>query len=425
MKLKDIIANKQLRSILFILWAGGTALLTYSLIYALRKPYTAALYDGLELFGIDYKVVVTTIQILGYLTAKFIGIKLISELRRENRFRFFLLSVLLAELSLVAFGAIEAPYNAFAMFFNGLSLGCMWGVIFSFIEGRRFTDVLASMLGVSMVFSSGIAKSIGLYVMREMEVSQFWMPALIGAVALPLLVLMAYSLVKLPNPTNDDIERKGERHTMDGARRKEIFKRYAVMLSLIFIANFVVVMLRDIKEDFLVNIIDMSGESSWLFAKVDTLVTVIILALFAAATFVRKNIAVLISMLALVVVSSIVMSYVSINYRELDLSPAVWLFAQSLPLYITYLTFQTIFFDRFIACFHIHGNVGFFIIVIDFVGYVGTVAVLMIKEALEIEKDWFDLYNHMSAVVGMVSAVLFAVTLAALVITYRRTELKR
>ena len=78
-------ANKKLSDLLFILWAGGAALLSYSLVYALRKPFTAATFDGLEAFGLDYKVLVTIIQILGYLIAKFIGIKLISELKRENR----------------------------------------------------------------------------------------------------------------------------------------------------------------------------------------------------------------------------------------------------------------------------------------------------------------------------------------------------
>lgn len=56
------------------------------------------------------------------------------------------------------------------------------------------TDVLASLLGVSMVISSGTAKSVGLYVMDTWQVSEFWMPALIGAVALPLLALLGYAL---------------------------------------------------------------------------------------------------------------------------------------------------------------------------------------------------------------------------------------
>lgn len=99
-------SNRRLADFLFILWAGGAALLSYSLVYTLRKPFTAATFDGIEAFGFDYKVLVTIIQIAGYLIAKFIGIKLISELKRENRLKFILVSIAVAELSLVAFGAL-------------------------------------------------------------------------------------------------------------------------------------------------------------------------------------------------------------------------------------------------------------------------------------------------------------------------------
>ena len=163
-------SQRKISDFLFILWAGGAALLSYSLVYALRKPYTAAGFDGLEAFGMDYKVVVTIAQILGYVLSKFIGIKLISELKRENRMKFILISIILAEASLILFGLLPAPYNTGAMFLNGLSLGCMWGIIFSFIEGRRMTDILASLLGVSMVISSGTAKSAGLYVMEHQRI---------------------------------------------------------------------------------------------------------------------------------------------------------------------------------------------------------------------------------------------------------------
>lgn len=155
--MKQIIDVKRKSELILILWAGSAALLSYSLVYALRKPYTAASFEGLSLMGIDYKVAVTTIQILGYVIAKFFGIKIISELKKENRFRFFVGSAVLAEISLLLFGMFDAPFNAFAMFLNGLSLGCMWGIIFSFIEGRKITDILASLLGVSMVFSSGLS----------------------------------------------------------------------------------------------------------------------------------------------------------------------------------------------------------------------------------------------------------------------------
>lgn len=417
MVMEQIVKNKRFSDALLILWAGGAALLSYSLVYALRKPYTAASFEGFDFFGTDYKVAVTTIQILGYVIAKFFGIKLISELKKERRFKFFVCSAVAAEAALVGFGLLAPPFNVAAMFLNGLSLGCMWGVIFSFIEGRKVTDMLASLLGVSMVFSSGVAKSFGLFAMNEMHVGQFWMPAVIGAFALPLLVFMGYMLKRLPQPTEEDIALRNERVTLDGNGRKLLFRSYAPILTLLFVGNFMLLVLRDIKEDFLVNILDMSNQSSWLFAQVDTIVTLVILGIFAAFIFFRSNIRALMCLMGLVIAGCLVMTYVSLNYEALDWQPVVWLFVQSLCLYIAYLTFQTIFFDRFIACFRIRGNVGFFIAIIDFIGYMGTVTLLSTKEFLNFDMEWFALYNHMACAVGAVCAVLFTV---AAVLIYKR-----
>ena len=71
-------SRRRVSDLFFILWAGGAALLSYSLVYMLRKPYTAAAFEDLEVFNMDYKVAVTIVQILGYVVSKFMGIKLIS-----------------------------------------------------------------------------------------------------------------------------------------------------------------------------------------------------------------------------------------------------------------------------------------------------------------------------------------------------------
>ena len=403
----DNSSRKRLSDFLFILWAGGAALLSYSLVYALRKPFTAASFENVEFFDMDYKVVVTISQILGYVVSKFIGIKLISELQSEERFKFILTSVLLAEASLILFGLLSTPFNVAAMFLNGLSLGCMWGVIFSFIEGRRVTDILASLLGVSMVISSGTAKSVGLYVMNHLHVSEFWMPALIGAVALPLLLLLGWALNKLPEPNKEDIAMKSERETLNGKQRWELFKSFMPFLSMLFIANIAIVVLRDIKEDFLVNIIDVSAYSPWLFAQIDSLVTLIILGIFGLMVLVKDNLKALSVLFGLIIAGMIVMSVVSFGQQQLRLSPVIWLFIQSLCLYIAYLTFQTIFFDRFIACFRIRGNVGFFIVTTDFLGYTGTVLVLVLKEFCNPDIDWAVFYNQFAGYVGIFCCVTF------------------
>lgn len=407
-------SQKRLSDFLFILWAGGAALLSYSLVYALRKPYTAAIFDGYEVFGMDYKVVVTIAQIIGYVISKFIGIKLISELKRENRLKYILAFIVLAEVSLVLFGLLPAPYNIGAMLLNGLSLGCMWGIIFSFIEGRRMTDILASLLGVSMVISSGTAKSAGLYVMNSLHVSEFWMPALIGAIALPLLALLGYVLNKLPQPTAEDIAMKSERETLNSEQRWKLFRNFMPFLTLLFIANIVLVILRDIKEDFLVKIIDVSDYSSWMFAQVDSVVTVIILVIFGLMVFVRSNLKALSILLVIIIACMVVMSVVSFGHEHFRFNAVLWLFIQSLCLYMAYLTFQTIFFDRFIACFKIRGNVGFFIAINDFLGYTGTVVVLVIKEFASPDINWGVFYNQMAGYVGIVCLIAFICSLVYL-----------
>ena len=84
-----------------------------------------------------------------------------------------------------------------------------------------------------------------------------------------------------------------------------------------------------------------------------------------------------------------------------------WLFMQTFCIDIAYLSFQTIFFERFIACFKIRGNVGFFIITIDFIGYVGTLALLMFKELGASNVDWAVFYNQMSIFIGVACCVMF------------------
>ena len=417
MTARQLRSRRLMSDALFVLWGGGAALLCYSLVYALRKPYTAAGFDGLEIFGIDYKVAVTITQIIGYLIAKFAGIKIISELKRPRRLAFIASMGLMAELALVLFGLLPRPWNMFAMFFNGLALGCMWGVIFSFIEGRRLTDLLASLLGISIVVSSGTAKSLGLFAMNNLGIDPFWMPAVIGGIAFPLLCLLAWTLSRMPQPSKKDIRQKSERIVMDARSRWSVYRQFMPILTLLFVANLLLLMLRDVKEDFLVNIFDTTGHSSWFFAQLDSIVTGIILVLFALMTLVRRNIRALSILLVMVTLGAAVMSVISFGYDVVRLSPVVWLFVQSLCLYVAYLAFQTIFFDRFIACFRIKGNVGFFIAMIDFIGYLGTVTLLSTKEFLDINIEWFALFNHIACAVGAVCTVLFTV---AGILIYRK-----
>ena len=156
---------------------------------------------------------------------------------------------------------------------------------------------------------------------------------LIGAVALPLLALLGYALNRLPQPTEEDIALKSERETLNGRQRWELFKHFMPFLTMLFVANIAIVVLRDIKEDFLVNIIDMSGYSPWLFTQIDSVVTLTILAIFGLMVLVKDNFKALSVLYGLIITGMMVMAFVSFGQERMGLSGDMAFLAEPLPVY--------------------------------------------------------------------------------------------
>ena len=115
-----------------------------------------------------------------------------------------------------------------------------------------------------------------------------------------------------------------------------------------------------------------------------------------------------------------VMAFGSVGQERLGVSAVTWLFLQSLCLYMAYLTFQTIFFDRFIACFKIRGNVGFFIVLTDFLGYTGTILVLVLTDFGAPSLDWEVLYNQLAGYEGIFCCATFVASFVYLRQRYRK-----
>ena len=52
----------------------------------------------------------------------------------------------------------------------------IWGLVFSYLEGRKFTDLMGSLLATSFIISSGIAKTVGRHILSTTVFDQWWMP---------------------------------------------------------------------------------------------------------------------------------------------------------------------------------------------------------------------------------------------------------
>ncbi|WP_277750377.1 DUF5690 family protein [Pseudoalteromonas phenolica] len=99
----------------------------------------------------------------------------------------------------------------------------IWGLVFSYLEGRKTTELLGAVLSVTFILASGLVRTVGKWLMVEIQVSEMWMPAVTGAIFLPLLVISVFCLNSLPAPTTSDEQARQKRAPMNGAQRWAFF----------------------------------------------------------------------------------------------------------------------------------------------------------------------------------------------------------
>ena len=110
------------------LWiAAAAAFSVYFCMYAFRKPFTAAAFEGKEVFNNELKSMLIISQLIGYMISKFVGVRLVSELNRKYRALAIVGLIVFSELALVLFAILPDDYKLLAMFLNGLPLGMVFG----------------------------------------------------------------------------------------------------------------------------------------------------------------------------------------------------------------------------------------------------------------------------------------------------------
>lgn len=383
----------------------------YFCMYAFRKPFTVASFSNLHFFGFDYKILIIIAQAVGYFISKFIGIKFISELKPQKRIVFLLSFIAAAELALLGFASVPAPYNIIFMFINGIPLGMIWGIVFSYIEGRKTTEIIGLFLCSSFVVSSGVVKSAGKFLMDTFGITEFWMPFATGLIFIIPLIIFAVLLNKIPAPNDEDIALKKERKTLSEAERKSLVKKFFIPLVSITILYISLTVLRDFRDNFSREIWDeMKGKTdSATFTLTEIPISIMVLLILGWMVKVKNNRKAF-SCYHYILFGGI--SFVGLStflFQNGTISPFLWMTVSGFGMYLCYIPFNGIYFDRMIAAFNIKGNVGFFIYFVDAFGYLGSVSVLFLKNLSSADHSWLEFYIHLNYIIAAL-VLLFAVT---------------
>src|SRR5215472_10995642 len=236
----------------FVAQAIFAAFGTYFCMYAFRRPFAAAQFDGQYFLGGDIalKTAFVVSQILGYTASKYIGIKVCPEVQPGRRAGMLILLILLAEASLILFAILPRDLKVVAMFCNGLPLGMVWGLVVWYLEGRLTSELLLAGLACSYIVSSGAVKDVGRYLLAVHGVSEAAMPVLTGALFLLPFLLSVWLLSHLPPPTAADQAARAKRATMDAASRLAFFKALLLGLVLLLVARLLSTAFRDFRDNY-------------------------------------------------------------------------------------------------------------------------------------------------------------------------------
>jgi hypothetical protein len=331
---------------------------------------------------------------MGYAASKFYGIRFIAEMKGEKRARSIVLLIIFSWLALWLFAIVPAPYNVVFLFLNGFPLGMIWGLVFSYLEGRRSTEFMGAVLSISFIFSSGFVKSAGKMVMVDWAVTERWMPFVTGLLFMVPMLIFVVLLEQIPPPTPTDEALRTRREPMNRQQRRQFLQQFLPGLVLCIISYVILTMLRDMRDNFAANIWQElgMGKEPAIFTQTEVPVSLAILAIMGLLVFVKDNYQAFMLNYLIVITGFVLAGISSLLFMHQYISPVLWMTLTGLGLYMGYIPFNCIFFERLIATFKYVSNVGFMIYVADSFGYLGSVSILLVKNFSHLHLSWGDFF---------------------------------
>jgi MFS family permease len=385
----------------------------YTSMYAFRKAFSAATFEGPQYLNIDYKVWLVIAQVIGYTCSKFYGIRFIAGIESNKRGKTILFLIGIAWIALLFFAVVPAPWNIVFLFANGFPLGMIWGLVFGYLEGRRATEFMAAVMSVSLIFASGFVKTVGRTLLTY-NVSEYWMPFLTGLIFVLPLILLTWVLDSLPPPSEQDKAQRTERKPMTAEDRKIFVLNFLPGIILTLIIYVLLTVTRDLRDNFEVEIWNELGvKDIHIYTSIDSLIAVLVLVAMSLLILIKNNFGAFKVIHAMIIVGCILTGVSTWLFSIHSINSITWMSLAGLGLYMGYIPYNAIFFERMIATFHAKGNVGFIMYIADAIGYLGSVTVLLFKEfGSDATSSWKNLFQQSLVCIAIIGGLAAICSLA-------------
>ncbi|WP_163378419.1 DUF5690 family protein [Cyclobacterium sp. SYSU L10401] len=388
----------------------------YTGMYAVRKSFLAGQYLNTEFYGMDLKTILVVSQVLGYMFSKFVGIKLVSEMAAHRRGFFLVVLLSFGLLMLLAFAILPVNFKPYALFLNGLPLGMVFGLVFSYLEGRKNTELLAAALSATFIFSTGFVKTVGIWLIQSFGVGEFNMPFLTGLLFFPFFLLSVKMLSTSRERSQEDLILRSERVPMGGKKRMEFLRQHGLVFGALVLVYVLLTIMRDFRDNFMVEFwteLGMEGKPE-LMTMTEIPVALLVLLIAASGVLIRDNRNAFNYGIWLSIVCCIGIVVLTWFFDKGAVSPVWWMVINGVGLYLPYILFHCLIFERLLALVRFSGNVGFLFYTADALGYTGSVGVMLFKEFSNSQVEWITFLGILNQFGGIVITSVCIIILVVL-----------
>jgi hypothetical protein len=393
-----------------IAYAIATSFGVYFCMYAFRKPFDAVVFDRLYFFGTatELKTACVIAQIVGYTLSKYLGTKICSEAGQHARAPLLVGLILLSEAGLLIFALVPTNAKPLAMLLNGLSLGMVWGLVVRYLEGRRATELMLAGLSCSFIVAGAVTRDIGReLVMKSWHFEEAWMPAVTGGLFVVPLVVLVWLLDRLPAPTPADEAARSVRQTMGRQERRAFLGHFGLALTLMLVAYFLLTAFRDFRDHYAAELFVALGlqDETAIFSRTEKWALFAAIGCMAGLNLFTNHRRAIVAVHLVIVGGFAILGFATLAFVQGWLSGYGWMVWVGVGMYLAYVPYGAVLFERLMAGSRLAGTSVFAIQLADGIGYTGSVLVQLYRDLFHGDSDRLAFIIPYASIVAVVGAL--------------------
>lgn len=357
-------------------------------------------------------------QLIGYTLSKFFGIRWVGQLKHQNRRRQLIILLILASIPLWVMPILPIFSWPILMLLNGFPLGIVWGIVFSYIEGRDLTEFIGAILACTFVFSSGFVKYLTLLIQQELSVSNIIATAITSALACFLAIIFSLFLDKTPPPNESEAKHHAKRKELSKIQQKQFFKENLNFLIPAILIYSILTFSRDFRDNFTAELLAANHDYNGLnIAKYETLITLVLLSCIPFLSLIRNHLKA-IQITFIVSAFGSLLNLIALQLFEFEIITSTAFFlVTGFGLYGGYILINISIMNRIVGFRKSPGNCGFLMYSADASGYLTSIIVMSIALFQnKINVDWF---GNFKLLIGIGSILITIISVIPMFYSYK------